>query len=119
MGVFPDPWWPVVVLALICVGDAIICLRPVAFIAACFERVQLPRRWWPVMPVIKFAAAAGLLAGLWIPYLGLVTSVCLVVYFLLAIGAHVRVRDFGPVLFVNATGMLLICTAVLVWCFLV
>ena len=30
------------------------------------------------------------------------------VYFLLAIGAHVRARDFGRNLFVNATGMLLL-----------
>lgn len=106
------------VLAVICLGDAILCLKPVAFIADCFERVHFPRRWWPLMPVIKFAAAAGLVAGLWIPYLGLVTSACLVVYFLLAIGAHLRARDIGRTLFLNATGMLVICVAVLLWSFL-
>ena len=58
------------------------------------------------------------MAGLWIPVLGLLTNIALVAYFLLAIGAHVRARDFGRNLFVNATGMLVICVAVLLFCFL-
>ena len=64
------------------------------------------------MPPVKFAAAAGLVAGIWIPYLGTVTSLALVAYFVVAIGAHVRARDFGRNLFVNATGMLLVCLVV-------
>ncbi|MBP8921398.1 MAG: DoxX family protein [Micropruina sp.] len=86
--------------------------KPAAFIAACFEDVRWPRRLWWLMPPVKFAAAAGLVAGIWIPYLGTVTSLALVAYFVVAIGAHVRARDFGRNLFVNATGMLLVCLAV-------
>ncbi|WP_240665862.1 DoxX family protein [Agromyces sp. LHK192] len=115
---FPDPVWPVLVLALICLGDALLCLKPVAFIAACFEDVGFPRRHWWIMPWIKFAATAGLVLGVWIPYLGALTTVCLVVYFVVAISMHLRARDFGRNLFVNATGMLVICVAVLLWCFL-
>lgn len=66
---------------------------------------------------IKVAAALGLVAGIWIPWLGLVTSACLVVYFVVAIGMHLRARDLGRNLFVNATGMLVICVAVLLWSF--
>lgn len=55
-----DPWWPVVVLAVIQVGDAAL-------------------------------------------------------YFVIAIGMHVRARDFGRNLFANATGMLVLCTATLVY----
>lgn len=116
---FPDPWWPVVVLAVVCAVDAVLCLRPVAFIADCFRDVGFPQRWWWVMPVIKFAAAAGLTAGIWVPWLGLVTSSCLVAYFVLAIAAHLRARDLGRNLFVNALGMWVLCVAVLVGCFLV
>lgn len=115
----PDPWWPVVVLAVICAGDAVLCLKPVQFIADCFRDVRFPQRLWWTMPVIKFAAALGLVVGMWVPWLGLLTSVCLVVYFILAVGAHLRVRDFGRNLFVNATGMLVLCLVVLIWCFLV
>lgn len=118
MFALPDPIWPIIVLAVIQLGDAALCLKPVAFVAACFEDVGWPRRLWWMMPVIKFAAAAGLVAGLWIPYLGAVTSLALVVYFVAAIGMHIRARDFGRNLFVNATGMLLICVAVALFSFI-
>jgi hypothetical protein len=71
-----------------------------------------------MMPPIKFAAAGGLIAGIWIPYLGAVTTAALIVYFLVAIGMHIAARDFGRNLFVNATGMLVICVATGVFCFL-
>ncbi|MEU3170067.1 DoxX family protein [Streptosporangium sp. NPDC006930] len=115
----PDPVWPVVVLAFIQVADAILCIRPVAFVAQCLEDVKWPRRHWWVMSPIKFAAAAGLLAGIWIPYLGAVTCAALVLYFLVAISMHVAARDFGRNLFLNATGMLVICLATGVFCFVI
>jgi hypothetical protein len=46
-------------------------------------------------------------------------TACLVAYFLFAIGMHVRARDVGRNLFVNATGMLVLCLATGVFCFLV
>ena len=89
-----------------------------ADLVARFDDVHFPRKWWWVLTPIKFAAAAGLVAGIWIPYLGLVTCVALAAYFLVAIGMHVAARDFGRNLFVNATGMLVICVATTLWCFL-
>ena len=108
-----NPIWPVIVLAIIQVVDGILCIRPVSFIAQCFEDVRWPRRYWWMMPPIKFAAAAGLIAGIWIPVLGLLTTVCLIAYFVVAISMHIRARDFGRNLFVNATGMLVLCVATL------
>lgn len=114
----PDPVWPVVVLAVIQLFDALICIKPVSFIGQCFEKVGWPRRFWWLMPPIKFAPAAGLIAGLWIPYLGLVTCGALTLYFLIAITMHVRARDVGRDLFVNAVGMLLVSVATGVFSFL-
>jgi len=114
----PDPIWPVVVLAAICLLDAIICIKPVAFIARCWDDVHWPRRYWRFMAPIKFAAAAGLVIGIWLPVLGIVTAVALVVYFIVAVAMHIRARDLRRN-FVSASGMLLICVAVLVVCFLV
>lgn len=119
MTVLPDPIWPVIVLALIQLVDALMCIKPVSFIAQCFEGVNWPRKYWWMMPPIKFAAAAGLIAGIWISYLGALTCAALVLYFLVAIGMHIVARDFGRNLFLNATGMLLICVATGVFCFLV
>ena len=114
----PDPVWPVIALALLTAIDAVLCLKPAAFIAACFEAVRWPRRLWWTMPIIKLAAVAGLVAGIWVPYLGATTSLALVLYFLLAVAAHLRAHDLGRNLFANASGMLLICIAVTVFCFL-
>lgn len=114
----PDPVWPVLVLAAVSVFDAAMSWRPVAFVAACWEDVRFPRRFWRVLPWLKLAAGAGLIAGIWIPFLGVVTAACLVAYFVVAIAFHLRARDLGRNLFVNATGMLIICVAVLLWSFL-
>ena len=114
----PNPAWPVVVLAVISAVDGLMCLKPAGFIAECFTDVGFPQRYWPLMPVIKFAAAVGLLAGVWIPVLGALTTGSLVLYFIIAIAMHVRMRDLGRNLFLNATGMLTICTATLAFCFL-
>jgi hypothetical protein len=45
--------------------------------------------------------------------------VALVLYFVVAVSMHVRARDLGRDLFLNATGMLLVCLATLVFSFLV
>ncbi|MQA95145.1 MAG: hypothetical protein GEV11_11050 [Streptosporangiales bacterium] len=110
-----EPWWPLAGLAAIQLGDAALCLGPVAFVRACLRDVGFPRRLWWLLPVIKTAAAGGLVAGIWIPALAVLTSAALVGYFLIAVGMHVRARDFGRNLFVNATGMLLLCTATLIF----
>lgn len=115
----PDPLWPVVLLAVIQVVDGVLCLKPDAFIAACLEDVGWPRKYWPLLSPLKFAAASGLIAGIWIPYLGAVTCGALVLYFLIAIALHVRAMDFGRNLFVNAVGMQLICAAAGTFCFVI
>lgn len=119
MELLPNPVWPVVVLAVITAVDGILCIGPARFIADCFRDVGWPQRYWWTIAPIKFAAVIGLIAGIWIPFLGLLTTVCLVLYFIVAISMHIRARDFGRNLFLNATGMLLICVAVLVFSFLV
>ncbi|MEO7588112.1 MAG: DoxX family protein [Arachnia sp.] len=119
MSLLPDPGWPVIVLAAISLVDALICIKPAAFIAQCFNDVGWPRRYWWLMPPVKLAAAVGLIAGIWIPALAAVTTGCMVLYFLVAITMHIRARDVGRNLLLNATGMLLICLATGVYCFLI
>ena len=113
----PDPIWPVVVLALIQVADGVMCLKPVGFVATCLTNVRFPRRFWVVLSPLKFAAALGLVGGIWIPGLGMVACVALVLYFVIAVSMHLRARDLGRDLFVNALGMLTICVATLAGCF--
>jgi hypothetical protein len=114
----PDPVWPVIVLAVIQLVDGLLCIKPVGFVARCFEDVNFPRRFWWLTAPVKFAAAAGLLAGLWVPYLGALTTAAVILYFLVAIAMHIGAGDFGRNLFLNATGMLGISAATFLFCFL-
>ncbi|MGH3980457.1 MAG: DoxX family protein [Pseudonocardiaceae bacterium] len=109
-----DPWWPLAALAAIQVVDAALCWKPVGFIRDCLLDVGFPRRFWAILPPLKVAAASGLAVGIWVRQLALLTCVALVCYFLVAIAMHVKASDLGRNLFVNATGMLALCTAALV-----
>jgi len=51
--------------------------------------------------------------GVWVEPLAAVTAASLVAYFGVAIAMHLRARDLGRNLFLNATGMLVICVATL------
>lgn len=118
MTLLPEPVWPVIVLAAISAVDGVLCIKPARFVAQCFRDVGWPRRLWWMMPPIKFAAAAGLVLGIWVPGLAALTTACLIAYFLVAISMHIRARDLGRNLFLNATGMLVLCVATALWCFL-
>jgi len=70
-----------------------------------FEHLRLPR-WFRLLFVLaKTSAVTGLLIGLRSPRLGRLTAHALVAYFVLAIGAHARVKD-EPVRSVPAVAML-------------
>ncbi|MFV9634171.1 DoxX family protein [Mycobacterium neumannii] len=104
-----DPWWPLAALALVQVVDGALCVAPVGFIRECLQDVRFPRRFWSILPPLKMAAAAGLIIGIWVPPLAFLTCVALTCYFVVAITMHIRARDLGRNLFVNATGMLALC----------
>lgn len=106
-------WWPLAALAAIQLVDAALCWKPVAFIRDCLLDVGFPRRFWRVLPSLKIASAAGLLIGIWFPPLAVLTCAALVCYFIVAIAMHIRARDFGRNLFVNASSMLALCAAAL------
>jgi DoxX-like family len=70
-----------------------------------FEQLRLPRWFRPLFVLAKTSAVTGLLIGLRSSRLGRLTAHALVAYFVLAIGAHVRVKD-KPVRYVPAVAML-------------
>ena len=110
-----EPWWPLAALAGVQLGDAALCWKPIGFVRNCLTNVGFPRRYWPVLTPLKVAAAAGLVIGVWVPGLAVLTSVALVFYFLIAIAAHIKAHDLGRDLFLNATGMLALCASTLVF----
>ena len=80
-------------LAAFQAGDAVACAIPVAPITKALDTLGVPPdiRW--VFPLVKAAAAAGLLSVTRFPALARLTTAMLTVYFMLAVGAHIRVRD--------------------------
>lgn len=57
------------------------------------DRVRVSPRWMVPLGTLLASGAAGLLAGLAVPALGVAAAIGLVLYFICAVGAHVRVRD--------------------------
>lgn len=64
-----------------------------ASIAAIADRLSVPRSWMAPLGVCLAAGSLGLLAGFAVPLLGTAAGIALVLYFLGAIGAHLRVGD--------------------------
>ena len=58
----------------------------------------------PVLALLELLGALGLLVGIWVAWIGLAAAIGLVLYFLGAIVAHVRVKtpakDYAPVLII-------------------
>lgn len=102
----PDLWWPSALLAAALAGDALLSIRPPAFIRDCLDGVRFPRDWWWSLIVIKLVAAAGLIAGLEYDGIGFAANAGVILYFLCAAYAHYRARFFGPAFWVNCLGML-------------
>jgi amino acid transporter len=59
------------------------------------DRVRVSRRWMVPLGAVLACGAVGLLTGLVVPALGTAAAVGLVLYFICALTAHLRVRDRG------------------------
>jgi hypothetical protein len=57
------------------------------------DRVQVSRRWMVPLGALLASGAVGLLTGFAVPALGTAAAIGLVLYFICAVSAHVRVRD--------------------------
>ncbi|HEX4864436.1 MAG TPA: DoxX family protein [Acidimicrobiales bacterium] len=74
------------------------------------DHLEFPERLRFVFPIVKAMSVIGLLGGLRWRRLGRLTGLALVVYFVLAVGFHLRVRDSA----VKSSP----AAVMLVWCYL-
>ncbi|MFE9629996.1 DoxX family protein [Streptomyces sp. NPDC006463] len=58
------------------------------------DKMRVPRSWMVPLGALLAAGALGLLAGLVVPVVGALAAAGLVLYFLGALGAHLRVGDY-------------------------
>ncbi|CPR08469.1 hypothetical protein BN971_01277 [Mycobacterium bohemicum DSM 44277] len=75
-------------LAAFHAADAVACAVQVAPIKKILDDLGVPEGVRPVLPVVKGAAAVGLLSVTWFPALARLTTAMLTLYFTLAVGAH-------------------------------
>jgi hypothetical protein len=61
------------------------------------EVVGVPLRYFSILAACEFAGAAGLILGIWLPWAGLAAGVGLVIYFVGAVVAHLRVGDLKDI----------------------
>jgi DoxX-like family len=57
------------------------------------DRVQVAHKWMVPLGLCLASGAAGLLLGFAVPALGTAAAIGLVLYFICALSAHIRVRD--------------------------
>lgn len=109
-----QPAWPVILLALVLLGDALLSIKPAQFIRVCLTGVNFPENWWWALVYIKLLAAMGLVAGIWFPGVGVAANVGVIAYFVAAVIAHLRANFLGSEFWVNCLGMLALSIASLV-----
>jgi hypothetical protein len=100
----------IVLAALVYGYAAVLNFVGAASVKVVAERVRVPQKWMIPLGILLASGVAGLLIGLAVPLLGIAAASGLVVYFIGALGAHVRVRDRGVG---GAIGFLVLSLAVL------
>lgn len=113
MILIPSAWLPPALLAAVLLIDIALSIRPVQFIRDCLHGVRFPEEWWWSLLVIKALAAAGLIAGIWIPGLAFAANSGVIAYFLCAAIAHIRAKATGSAFWINCLGMLALSYATL------
>ena len=111
--------WPLILLAAVLFGDALMSIRPPKFIRVCLDGVGFARDWWWTLLVIKLLAVAGLLVGLWEPGVGFAATVGIITYFACAAYSHIRAGFMGTEFWINCLGMLALALVALVFGFFV
>lgn len=75
------------------------------------DRVAVSQRWMIPFGILLASGSIGLLLGFALPALGAAAAIGLTLYFICALGAHIRVRDRG---FGGAVGFLGLAVAALI-----
>ncbi|MET9603046.1 DoxX family protein [Streptomyces sp. NPDC006459] len=83
-----------VLLALTLAASATFTLQRNDQIVANMQKVQVPDSWLPRLAALKAAGAIGLVAGLWVTPLGVAAAVGVTLYFIGAVIAHLRAKDY-------------------------
>ena len=82
-----------VVLAVLCTASAVGDFLKLPSVMKAAETVGCPPNLCNILGLIKMLAGVGLIVGFAIKEIGIAAAVGLSIYFVLAVGAHLRVKD--------------------------
>jgi uncharacterized membrane protein YphA (DoxX/SURF4 family) len=89
-------------LAFAAIGSAISKLKKVPDVMAAMAKVGVQPNRIPLLAFLEIAGGLGVILGIWLPTLGLISSLALVLYFVGALFAHFsrghKPADFGAAL---------------------
>ncbi|MFI5759621.1 DoxX family protein [Streptomyces sp. NPDC051563] len=74
-------------------------LRRAPWVVEAMEQYEVPRAWWNPLGAAKSAGALGLLAGFFVPALGIAAGIGLVLYYTGAVITVLRARAYAHVPF--------------------
>ena len=80
-------------LILVCAVTALADLRRAPQVVESMTRLGVPLDKMPTLAAVKLLAVTGLGVGFFVDRVHVLVGVCLVLYFAVAVTAHVRVRD--------------------------
>ena len=75
--------------------SAVAILVRARWITQALADYDVPASWWPWLGTARAAGAAGVLAGLVVPLIGVTAMVGLVLYFFAAVAAVIRARGYS------------------------
>nr|WSX54699.1 DoxX family protein [Streptomyces sp. NBC_00974] len=81
-------------LALVLTASATFTLRRNPAVTSNVRKVGVPEPWLPRLAALKAAGAIGLVAGRWLTPLGIAAAVGVTLYFVGAVVAHLRAKDY-------------------------
>jgi len=82
-----------IALIVVLAGDAVACAIPIPYIKADLERLGCTATEMRIIPAVKLLAVAGLIAGLWTPWIGALACIGMIIYFGFAFWYHYRADD--------------------------
>lgn len=81
-------------LALALTASTTVTLQRNPAVVANMQKVGVPDSWLPRLAALKGAGAIGLVAGLWVTPLGIAAAIGVTLYFIGAVAAHLRAKDY-------------------------
>jgi len=106
--------WLSLVLIVILAGDMIACAIPIQYIKDDLDRLGCSPTLQRIIPAVKALAVAGLVIGLWVPWIGVLACIGMIAYFGVAFWFHARNND-TIVQYLPAVAFTLLIVAALVW----